>query len=542
VASTEHAGRRLGNRSRAARLAAVALIGTVLAVTAAAVMTARAWHQQRAAMVSALETQVVFAARQFGDALADELHGQTDASSSIGGTLPVTADAWPDSAELDTLSRTILARAPLLPPTFGNVPWPVTDSGSVGLLVTHEFDTLPLPSAAALHSLLALRVADCADVVRWSDSAYDAPSFAATPAHGEYSRRTAPCLSVDARLRVDAAARLVEQAVPGAGRALLVGLLALAAVFAVAAALLLRQQQRLVAAQEAFVSAVSHELRTPLTQIRMFSETLLLGRAKSPEQERRWLGVIQRESERLGTLVESILQFTRSERRAVPLAREVTDLAELARDVIQTFLPMAAARRVTLRTRLPSVALAFVDGGAVRQILLNLLDNAVKYGPRGQTVTVELGRGARGTIEFRVDDQGPGVAPTDRDRVWEPFARLHAGDGTVGGSGLGLNVVRSLAERHGGTTYVTEAPGGTGARFVLVLPVGLTASDADQAEVLRVTQEFAAAEAFPGANATPLEGTPAVAKPVPAAERPLHADAWLHAEVEELVWPPEERR
>jgi signal transduction histidine kinase len=499
-------------------------VGTVLAVGAATVMTVRTWRQEREAMRAALDTQVVFAARHFADALWREMRAQPRAD---------TASAWPDSSALAALALELRRTTELLPPTFGSVPWPVSGTAPAGLFVNGHLDSLRLPSTAVRNALLALRVADCDGWERWRDDSFDSPAFANASAWGgAFQTVQQPCLQVIARLRTDATEALLYQAVPSAGRGLLVGLLALATVFAAAAALLLRQQQRLVQAQDAFVSAVSHELRTPLTQIRMFSETLLLGRAKSPEQERRWLGVIQRESERLGHLVESILQFARSERRTMPLAREVTDVAQVARDVLQAFLPMAAAREVTVRTRLPSVALAFVDGGALRQILLNLLDNAVKYGPAGQTVTLELGRGARGTIEFRVDDEGRGVAPSDRTRIWAPFARLHTGDGTVGGSGLGLNVVRTLAERHGGTTYVTDTPAGRGARFVLVLPVGLPSRDAEQIEATRVTQEFAAVDAFP-VSAGP--------SPERAMQAPLHADAWMHAEVEELVWPPEPR-
>jgi signal transduction histidine kinase len=358
-------------------------------------------------------------------------------------------------------------------------------------------------------------------VVRYRHAQYDAPLFVMSTATGELALRdTTVCVDIGVRLRRDVAEEIVAIAVPSTGRWLLVGLLALAALLASSAALFLRQQQQLVQAQDEFVSAVSHELRTPLTQIRMFSETLLLDRAKSPEQAKRWIGVINRESERLGHLVESILQFARSERRGLPLTRDVTDVAQLARDVILGFLPVAAARQVTIRTRLPAAALAFVDAGALRQMLLNLLDNAVKYGPIGQTITLELGSGARQTLEFRVDDQGAGVPAAERPRIWEPFERLHPGDGTVGGSGLGLSVVRTLAERMGGTAYVTDAAGGRGARFVIALPVGLTASDAESVEATRVTQEFAAADAF-------------------AADRPLHADAWMHAEIEDIMWPPD---
>ncbi len=499
-----------GSRHRAARLAVGALLATVLVVCIAVVATIRSWQSQRDNMQQALGAQVMFAARQFAE------HLRLRAPDAFSGAI-----AMQGADQIPQLALTVRRSIELLPPTFGGVPWPVDTANSMGVHVGKNGRSLAIPNPASLNNVLAFEVRDCRGVVRFRDESYDIPQFAGSSVLGEFSYRTLPdCLDVGVRLHREVADDIIARAMPGSGRWLLVGLLALAATFAASAALFLRQQQQLVQAQDEFVSAVSHELRTPLTQIRMFSETLLLDRAKSPEQAKRWIGVINRESERLGHLVESILRFARSERRALPLAREVTDVAQLARDVILGFLPVAAARRVTIRTRLPSAALAFVDAGALRQMLLNLLDNAVKYGPVGQTITLELGSGAKHAVEFRVDDQGAGVPASERPRIWEPFERLNPGDGTVGGSGLGLSVVRTLAERHGGTAYVTDAAQGSGARFVIALPVGLTASDAESVEATRITQEFAAADAFP-------------------VGKPLHADAWMHAEVEDIVWPPD---
>ncbi len=499
-----------GSRHRAAQWAIGALVGTVLVVTVATIATVRSWQTQRADLEQALASHLAFASRQLGEQLRLRVPDAFVDAASDANTGSVS-----DAAAI------VLESVELLPPTFGGVAWPVPATEGGRVFSTDGKSTIALPTAAALNSLLAAEVKDCAGVVRYRSAQLNDPAFAQSPVDGAFSDRARDsCIEVKLHMRSDAARAVLADSMPTTGRWMLVGLLALAAILASSAALLLRQQQRLVHAQDEFVSAVSHELRTPLTQIRMFSETLLLDRAKSPEQAKRWIGVINRESERLGHLVESILRFARSEHRGLPLARDVTDVAQLARDVIQGFLPVAAARQVTIRTRLPSAALAFVDAGALRQMLLNLLDNAVKYGPVGQTITLELGSGARHTIEFRIDDQGGGVPANERPRIWEPFERLHPGDGTVGGSGLGLSVVRTLAERHGGTAYVTEAERGEGARFVIALPVGLTAADAESVEATRVTQEFAAVDAFPTG-------------------RPLHADAWMHAEVEDLVWPPD---
>ncbi|HEX2190904.1 MAG TPA: HAMP domain-containing sensor histidine kinase [Longimicrobiaceae bacterium] len=230
----------------------------------------------------------------------------------------------------------------------------------------------------------------------------------------------------------------------------------------------LSRERELVRARRDFVAAVSHELRTPLAQIRMFSETLLLGRERSAEERGRWLGVIHRESRRLGDLVENVILFSNLEGPGLRLGREPTDLEELLEEVVEAYTPFAGARGARLVTDVWTDARADVDPKTIRQVVVNLLDNALKYGPRGQTVALGLHPGGPGRLLLSVTDGGPGVAETDRERVWEPFVRLED-DGTTPGSGLGLAVVRSIVALHGGTVRVEDAPGG-GARFVAELP------------------------------------------------------------------------
>src|SRR5262249_55194768 len=137
-----------------------------------------------------------------------------------------------------------------------------------------------------------------------------------------------------------------------------------------------------------FVSSVSHELRTPLAQIRLFAETLLLGRVRSDAEERRSLEIIDQEARRLTHLVENVLAFSRAERHAIRLQREPTALTPLVAAVVEAFEPLAATRKVTLRRDIFPGIFADADPDALRQMLINLLDNAVKYGPESQTVTV----------------------------------------------------------------------------------------------------------------------------------------------------------
>jgi signal transduction histidine kinase len=141
------------------------------------------------------------------------------------------------------------------------------------------------------------------------------------------------------------------------------------------------------------------------------------------------------------------------------------------REAVEAFAPVARSRHVVVQTALENDVVAVVDPAALRQILLNLLDNAVKYGPTGQTVTITLRR-VGGMARIIVDDEGPGIPAEYRHRIWEPYQRLESAvAAAVAGSGIGLAVVAQLVELHHGRAWVDEAPG-RGARFVVELPVG----------------------------------------------------------------------
>ena len=243
----------------------------------------------------------------------------------------------------------------------------------------------------------------------------------------------------------------------------------LSVLFAIAAILHIRRERELVRARRDFVASVSHELRTPLSQIRMFADTLLLRREESDEERLRWLGIIGREARRLGDLVENILLFSHIDAARVRLEPERTDLGELVEEVVEAYVPTAEARRMRIVADAPSRIFAIVDPRALRQVVVNLIDNAIKYGPAGQTVTVEVERGDK-VARLAVSDQGPGVPSADRARLWRPFVRLANAGSTASGSGIGLSVVRNLVQQHGGTVSVEDAEGG-GARFVVTLPI-----------------------------------------------------------------------
>ena len=278
-------------------------------------------------------------------------------------------------------------------------------------------------------------------------------------------------LTVGLTLRPDVASRLVIGGVPSSPVPIALGLLGLSTLLVVIALVQLRREYELIAIRSRFVANVSHELRTPLSQILIFTELLKLGRLRSRGERERSLAIIDQEARRLIRLVENALQFSRARGTRRVLSRESLPLAPLVHDTLEAFRPLALAREVALNVEIPEHASVEADAGAFRQILLNLLDNAVKYGPRGQTVTIGA-RVQNGRTRLLVDDQGPGIPRNDRERVWEGYFRLRRpADSAIAGSGIGLAVVRSLALELDGRTWIEETDTG-GSRFVVELNTG----------------------------------------------------------------------
>jgi signal transduction histidine kinase len=251
---------------------------------------------------------------------------------------------------------------------------------------------------------------------------------------------------------------------------LVLGLITLSAGLVIVSLLQLHRERQLARVKSELVSGVSHELRTPLAQIRMFAEMLRLGWVRSDDERQRSVAIIDQEARRLTHLVENILQFSRAERSTPRLSLATLELAALVDEVVESFTPLAGARGVTVRTTHAGHAVAIADRDALRQVLLNLLDNAVKYGPAGQTITVGTRVAASGRAQVSVDDQGTGISARDKARVWEPFRRLDSAiEAGISGNGIGLAVVRELVTAQGGVVSVHDAPTG-GASFVVTLP------------------------------------------------------------------------
>ena len=163
------------------------------------------------------------------------------------------------------------------------------------------------------------------------------------------------------------------------------------------------------------------------------------------------------------------LHLSRSDRSVARVSPEPTELGPLVIHVAEVFAPLAEANSVTLQIAVADESTAVADRAAVQQMLLNLLDNAVKYGPAGQTVRLGM-TPANGVVRLWVEDQGPGIPTADHERIWERFSRLARERQTVvAGTGIGLAVVRELAELQGGRAW-SEPVEPTGSRFYIELP------------------------------------------------------------------------
>lgn len=261
----------------------------------------------------------------------------------------------------------------------------------------------------------------------------------------------------EVRLNPALASRLIIGGIPESRLPLYIGFLVTVLGATVAAILLVRQEEEVARARTEFVAGVSHELRTPLSQILMATETMYLGRVRSEDGRREMTEMVLQEARRMMHLVDNVLTFARSERRLNLLSREPVQVAAFLEDVVAGFAPLAEEAGTRFRVACAVDLVVSVDREALRQILLNLLDNAAKYGPPGQLVTVAADRTAEG-VRLWVSDEGTGVTQSDRLRIWLPYVRVdRERHQAVGGSGLGLSVVRELVELHGGRAWVERS-------------------------------------------------------------------------------------
>lgn len=292
-------------------------------------------------------------------------------------------------------------------------------------------------------------------------------------------RRPVAALSLSAPLGAWSLEYHAEDAVFGSALAggFLLNLAAVLAVFGSAVTGLIyyfyREQSREMreASQRvSFVNQVSHELKTPLTNIRMYAELLEKDAGEGDERLRRHLGVIVSESRRLSRLIGNVLSFSRSERQSLAIRRQPGMVDDVLLGVLDHFRPALEAKRIRVHFTPGAAELVSFDADAVEQIVGNLISNVEKYGAGGKHM--ELTSSRRGdSVEITVVDRGPGVPPSDRQRIFEPFYRVNNSltEG-VAGAGIGLAISRELARLHGGDLVLEDSGGGARFRVTLECP------------------------------------------------------------------------
>lgn len=218
-----------------------------------------------------------------------------------------------------------------------------------------------------------------------------------------------------------------------------------------------------------FVSNVSHELRTPLSLIRLYAETLEMGRV-TPEKHNEYFQIIRKESERLSGLINNILDFSRIEAGRKEYDFRETDMRELVHNTLDSYRYQIEQHGFQFEEKIDPVPPMRIDREAMARSLLNLVNNALKYSHDRKFIGVNLYR-SNGSVKLEVVDHGIGIPTTEQHKIFEKFYRV--GDPLVHntkGSGLGLSLVRHIVEAHGGQILVDSAPG-EGSKFTISLPV-----------------------------------------------------------------------
>jgi two-component system phosphate regulon sensor histidine kinase PhoR len=257
---------------------------------------------------------------------------------------------------------------------------------------------------------------------------------------------------------------------------LILALVATTIIGTIATLVVLYREAYLSRLQTDFVNKVSHDLRTPLTSIRMFVETLQLGRLEDPARREEALAIISAETERLSVLIARLLDWARMEsgKRSYDFRRQ--PVGPIIDDALRALEPqrMQTGAHLT-RSVAPGIPEVYVDRDAIADALVDLLQNAFKYTGPEKRIAV-LARGAGPAVEIVVEDNGPGIPGSDQKRIFDKFYRgKDPLERTIEGSGLGLSMVKHIVEAHGGKVSVRSELG-KGAAFAVLLP----ASEAGQ--------------------------------------------------------------
>ena len=222
--------------------------------------------------------------------------------------------------------------------------------------------------------------------------------------------------------------------------------------------------------RQEFVANVRHELRTPLSLIKGFVETLLDGAKNDPELSTRFLKMIEKHTDRLTYLIEDLLTISRLESGQIVMNLQGLTLRAEAERVLDDLQSRAVEKQVAVQNEIPATLSARADADRLHQVVFNLVENAIKYGRQSGRVTI----GAKSTgdkkVQVWVQDDGPGIPPESKDRIFERFYRVdRARSRESGGTGLGLAIVKHIVQAHGGEVWV-KSDLGTGSTFFFTLP------------------------------------------------------------------------
>jgi PAS domain S-box-containing protein len=229
------------------------------------------------------------------------------------------------------------------------------------------------------------------------------------------------------------------------------------------------QQKEIEQMQRDFVSIVSHELRAPLTAIKGFAKTLVLKDEElAPETRREFLSTVNEQAERLARLVDDLLLVSRIDSQRVRVEWTEIAIDDVVRDLMGQFHSKWGSRRIQIDAE-PGLPLVRGDRPKLEEVLINLIDNALKYSPEGTPVRVAA-RTVGDEIEVDIEDRGIGIAPEDVAQLFQKFQRITTpATRDIGGTGLGLYIVKGLVEAHGGRVWVESVPG-TGSTFAFTMP------------------------------------------------------------------------
>lgn len=257
--------------------------------------------------------------------------------------------------------------------------------------------------------------------------------------------------------------------------ALLLGVAFVAALGLAAAWRSFQKQLRLNEMKSNFVSSVSHELRAPIASVRLLAESLERGKISEPQKQNEYFRFIGQECRRLSALIENVLDFSRIEQGRKQYEFEPTDLSALVEQTVKLMQPYAEERGALLKCEVRSAKCEIdVDGRAIQQALVNLIDNAIKHSPKDSSVTVKLESDALNsqpsTLNLSVSDSGPGIPASEHEKIFERFYRLGSElRRETQGVGIGLSIVKHVVEAHGGRVRV-ESEVGKGSSFTIELP------------------------------------------------------------------------